>query len=379
MDSNTNLLRSIRNVLIVILFIIIVYLMKVLASIVIPLVLAFLIALAFQPLITFLRRFKIPKLIILPFVTIITLGILFGIGLIFFESISQIVLQQDYIILKTQQLGDNVLSWLTSLNLPLDYDSVGTQITNWFDITWFSRTAGSVARELGSFAGSFTFFAIYYVLLISGMSEYKAYLIYVKGDDNDNNYDIIKEYENIQHSISSYISVKTLISIGTGLLAYGLCELYGVPFALFWGFLTFLLNYIPSVGSTIATIFPIVMGLIEYGSLEPILIFAILLIIVQFVMGNIIEPIAMGSSLRLNTLTVIFGLVFWGFLWGVPGMILSVPLIAVIKITLEQFPSFSFAGRIMGYPSKKSKLVELIKKETKFEDNKSDSEDKSKS
>ena len=148
------------------------------------------------------------------------------------------------------------------------------------------------------------------------------------------------------------MGIKTILSLIVGLLTYLVCIFFGVKFAMFWGFIAFVLNFIPAVGSILGTIMPILMGVIQLDSISDIGIMSIFLFVMHFTIGNIVEPIVMGGQLRINTLTVLFGLVFWGFVWGIPGMILSVPLLVIMKIILERSPSTEMIGRLMGYPDK---------------------------
>lgn len=354
-------IKNIQVILIIFLFFAVIYILSFLSSILIPLVLAFLIATIFQPLIQKLKTKKIPNWIILPTISIITLGIVFLIAFIISNTISEINNQFDYLVDRFRLKAQNSLIFINDL-LDLDVDSkyVVNEIEKNFDAGWLGEQLGNLALSLGSFLGSFLMFALYYVLILAGMSEYKNYLKYVGGAKGKL---FIKEYDNIQKSIYSYMTIKTLISIITGLLVYTGCVIFGIKFAVFWGFLAYLLNYIPSIGSIMGTVFPILMGIIEIDSIQALLLFALTLSSVQFVMGNVIEPILMGNRLRLNTLTVIFGLVFWGFIWGIPGMILSVPLLVILKIIFEHFDSFAIFARIMGYPEKK-RFADRIKKST---------------
>jgi predicted PurR-regulated permease PerM len=98
------------------------------------------------------------------------------------------------------------------------------------------------------------------------------------------------------------------------------------------------------------------MALIQLDDFNLVLIMLGLLIISNFVIGSIIEPKVMGDKLRLNTITVIFGLLFWGFIWGIPGMFLSVPLLVMMKVILENFKGLEPIGRIMGYPDSGKKV-----------------------
>jgi predicted PurR-regulated permease PerM len=350
--NSTEVLLSIRNVLIIFLVILIFFVIQELSSILIPLVLAILFAVLFQPLIMFLRRKKVPKLIILPTISIITLGILFGVGMIISDTASKLVEQQDYLLTRLVAKIELTLDWINSIaGSTLNMDSVVDELYKNTNSDAISNTLSGIAVGLGNFFGSFAMFALYYVLLLAGMSEYKRYIGYVGGDDNGN---LLREYENIQHSVFSYMYIKTIISLTTGLFTFLTCYFFGIKFALFWGFTAFLLNFIPSIGSIIGTVFPILMSIIQFDSFQPIFFLAIILTSIQFTLGNLVEPIIMGSRLRLNTLTVIFGLVFWGYIWGITGMILSVPMLVIMKIILERFSSFSIVGRIMGYPDKNS-------------------------
>ena len=138
------------------------------------------------------------------------------------------------------------------------------------------------------------------------------------------------------------------MSLCTG-IGYGLiCWAFGIDFPLFWGYLAFVLNFIPTVGSVVATIPPMLLGLIQLGSPGAVIGLLLLLLVTQFSFGNIIEPRLMGSSLSLNTVVVILGLVFWGYLWGVVGMVLSVPMLVLVKVVLAQFKEAQIVVRLMG-------------------------------
>lgn len=143
----------------------------------------------------------------------------------------------------------------------------------------------------------------------------------------------------INQAISSYISVKTAVSILTGVLSYIVMAIIGLDFAAFWAFLIFLLNYIPSVGSLIATAFPALMAILQFETLTPFIVVLIGVGAIQLIVGNLIEPRMMGSSLNISSLVVILSLSLWGMLWGVPGMVLCVPITVIMMIIFAQFES----------------------------------------
>lgn len=140
-----------------------------------------------------------------------------------------------------------------------------------------------------------------------------------------------------------------MVSLATGSITGVICWAFGLRFALLWGFLAFLMNYIPSIGSLIATALPVFMGIVQFDSFGLILALAAALGVSQFVIGSVIDPMLMGSRLRLNTVSVIFGLLFWGYIWGVPGMLISVPLMVMLRLLLERNEDFAILARIMGH------------------------------
>jgi AI-2 transport protein TqsA len=154
--------------------------------------------------------------------------------------------------------------------------------------------------------------------------------------------------EKIDKQIQKYLAIKTVFSAINGLIVGIVLALFGVEFAVVFGFLAFLLNYIPNVGSTIAAAFPIVIALIQYGSVWRCLWILAIVVVLNNVVGNFLEPRFMGKGLGLSPLVVIFFLIFWGWLWGIPGMVLAVPIAAVIKIVCANLPSLAFVEALMG-------------------------------
>lgn len=136
-------------------------------------------------------------------------------------------------------------------------------------------------------------------------------------------------------SVSHYLVLKTAISLVTGVVVWGMLTTLDVRFAFIWGLLAFALNYIPNIGSVLAAIPPIIQVLVFGGLYDALVVLAGYLII-NLVFGNILEPRIMGRGLGLSTLVVFLSLIFWGWLLGPVGMLLSVPLTIIVKIALEQ-------------------------------------------
>lgn len=131
-----------------------------------------------------------------------------------------------------------------------------------------------------------------------------------------------------------YMVIKTLISLATGVLIGIMLALLGVDAPILWGFLAFLLNYIPNIGSLIAAIPAILLALIQFGGAHAVLVSAGYFA-VSFILGNVVEPRIMGRRLGLSTLVVFLSLVFWGSLLGPIGMVLSIPFTMTLKFACE--------------------------------------------
>jgi len=155
---------------------------------------------------------------------------------------------------------------------------------------------------------------------------------------------LIKE---IDRDIKTYLGVKTIMSFSTALLSYIILVIVGVHFASFWATIIFILNYIPTIGSIIAVIFPIVLTLIQFDSMVPFTVVTVSLIAIQFTIGNIIEPRYLGKSLNLSPLFILISLMIMGSIWGIIGMFLSVPILGVINIIMAKFPQTKAAAIIL--------------------------------
>ncbi|EPQ1145341.1 AI-2E family transporter [Citrobacter amalonaticus] len=153
-------------------------------------------------------------------------------------------------------------------------------------------------------------------------------------------------------SVSHYLVLKTAISLVTGLVVWGMLSALDVRFAFIWGLLAFALNYIPNIGSVLAAIPPIIQVL-AFGGLYDALVVLAGYLIINLVFGNILEPRIMGRGLGLSTLVVFLSLIFWGWLLGPVGMLLSVPLTIIVKIALEQSVGGQSIAILLGDANKK--------------------------
>ncbi|OGU54200.1 MAG: hypothetical protein A2V66_11685 [Ignavibacteria bacterium RBG_13_36_8] len=161
---------------------------------------------------------------------------------------------------------------------------------------------------------------------------------------------IEKTFKDITKQVQRYISTKFLISLSIGLVVGIILWLFGVKFFIVWAVLSILLNFIPNIGSVFSVMLPSLMALIQFESFGYALLIAAIIIVFQNIIGNIVEPKIFGDRLGLNPIVILLSLLLWGYIWGIVGMFLSVPLTAVLKIIISSSTSnnMKFIGELMG-------------------------------
>lgn len=147
-------------------------------------------------------------------------------------------------------------------------------------------------------------------------------------------------FATISESFRSYIWIKSVVSVMTGVCSYAVLRWLGIDFAETWALLIFILNYIPNIGSIVAVAFPALVALVQFETPTTFFILLATLTAVQVAIGSVLEPLLMGASLNMSPLAIILNLAFWGMIWGVAGMFLSVPILVVIMIVCANIPSW---------------------------------------
>jgi predicted PurR-regulated permease PerM len=167
----------------------------------------------------------------------------------------------------------------------------------------------------------------------------------------------LKYLNKIGESIRSYLSIKTIVSLLTGILITIYLYIIGVDYAILWGVIAFMLNYIPNIGSIIAAVPTMLLALVQLG-FGGMLWTGLGYLAVNMIVGNIVEPKVMGKGLGLSTLVVFLSLVFWGFIFGSVGMFLSVPLTMTIKIILESDKNTGWVAVLLGTESETKRILD---------------------
>lgn len=335
--------RTTNILLLIIVIPLIFYLLKTLSFIFVPLVLAMFIALLFLPLMRWLTRKKVPKSVSIGIVILIIAGIfkvsgeliqlsskeILATDNLFFEKaetklVALVVSLEDFFgIVRVQ--GESVLSHY------LQSDKILQNIS--FSLDFVS---GLLSATLMT-----AFFAI---LLLAGSMNIETLLssTLFKGK-----FASVKAFSKIEKDIIKFVIVKFAISLLTG-LAFGLaCVLFDVSFPIFWGLFAFTINFIQMIGSVISVICLSLFAFVELDPSGTLLFFILVLTGIQALFGGVLEPVFMGKTFSVNVITILIMLMFWGYIWGIPGLIMSIPITVFIKIIMEQFPRYKLITSVV--------------------------------
>ena len=157
----------------------------------------------------------------------------------------------------------------------------------------------------------------------------------------------VKTFRKIEKDLVTFIKVKFGVSLLTGIGVGVACWGFGVSFPVFWGLFAFLINFVQLIGSVICVLALAVFSFVELQFGNGLLLFILTITGVQALVGGVLEPIFMGRSFSINVITILIALMFWGFIWGVPGLIMSIPTTVFVKILLEQFDKTKPFAKLM--------------------------------
>ncbi len=340
-------LKVIKNILVVFLGIVILYLLKVLSNLFLPLAFALFFAILLQPLVGLFRR-KFSLNLSVVFTTIVSVIVFLALGFVFYNAVSSFIANRDQILNGvTAELKPVIDEISRLLGAEMNDDELKSYISRVIPTDKVLSMSGSFLNTISGFATELLMTILYFAGLLSAIAEYEKVIDYIMGKNGEEHSVASDTFRRVKDSISIYIKVKTIVSLLTG-LGIGLVSwFFGIQYAFLWGILAFVLNYIPYVGSLIAIVPPLLIGGLTADSVSEFVFLFICLEAIQIVMGSIIEPKMTGESLSINTVTILFSLVFWSFMWGTAGMLLSVPMTFLIKVILEHVSDAGFFVRLM--------------------------------
>ena len=337
------------------------FVLKELQHIFIPLVIAYFLFFFFEPLNTYLEKHKIPLSILIFIDILLTVSILYGLSRVIIESVFRF---SEQLPLYEQKLNKIISETARSLEIR-DYTLTHFNLSKLLKKIDYSVLAGGVFESTLSIAASVMLVLFFFIFISSGHEktlqairarfvekEIKSSLKKFKREHKDDmdlktfeeNYQSMtiqreetlqKTFRHITEQVQKYIITKFLISLSVGIVMGFTLWLFDVDFFIIWASFAVILNLIPNIGSVISVIMPTLIALVQYESFGYSFIVAAVLIVTQNIIGNIIEPKIFGDRLGLNPLVILLSLLLWGYLWGIVGMFLAVPLTAVLKIIIS--------------------------------------------
>ena len=312
-------------------------------GVILPIMMACFLAIISYTFTGLLRRFlRFPHWLAVAFTVLADFGIIFGIISLFNVMISDIkTTLEGEVSVRVVEKYNEVMGYLGGLGLeeharamiasPLEIINVP------MIISWVQALSGQIVSLIS---------ACTLVLLLMTFLLGEATLFARNFRSLPNSNKGKSDFLNALRGIQRYLFIKTVASTSTGLLAWWLCAAMEVPFAFMWGMLALVLNFIPTIGSIVAAIPPILMALLM-GGWGDCFIVALGYVAINFAIGNGIEPIFLGKQFGIATSVVIFSVLFWGWVWGPCGMLLAMPITVLIKLALENSRDLSWVATII--------------------------------
>lgn len=326
-------LDTTNKLLLLLLLPVLVMILKELSSIFVPLIIACFFALLFMPMLRWTTQKNIPRWIALVVIFLIFFVVIRSM-LWVLQLASQEIRSTDVQTWQTiiASLKDFVLK--LALLVGVSEDSLIEHFQETDLVTTIYDNAGNLFNAVRK-TFSIVFLSIFFMVLLiaSSFNGQRLLQVLLLKDKTS----AMRTYITIEKSISKFIFVKVLISLVTGISFSVLCYYFDVKFPIFWGVLAFVLNFIQMIGSIISTALMCLFAISQISSMSIIVLFIIIAIGLQLLFGSVLEPIFMGKTFSINTVTIIVMLFFWGYVWNIPGMILAVPLTVMVKTILEQF------------------------------------------
>lgn len=338
-DSSTKIFIAVIGI------VFIVAVLKELSYILLPFTIAYFLYFLFSPLNDYLYDKKIPGIIIILFDILIIGAVTFGISKVLVESFAVFDGNTATYATRLNAVVRDVAATLGLKDPSVRFFSLQKAIAK-LDIVGL---AGGLINSVVPFAGSVLLVLFFFVFIVSGHhsiylalkrryqkpAEKKTGDVPAVADTGALNINMNTTFQEITEQIQKYIVTKIAVNLLAGILVGVAALLLGIDFPFVWGVLAFILNFIPTIGSVGSLILPTLMALIQFGSIGYAGLTAGIIAAIQTVCFNILEPLMIGKRLDLNPIVILLSVLLWGYVWGITGMLLAVPLTAIIKIIIS--------------------------------------------
>ncbi len=336
--------RKTTNLLLLMLVIpLVFYLLKTLSFIFVPLISAMFITLLFLPLMRWLKKRGIPQIINI-FIVIIIIAVFFKVAGELIQLSSREILATDNLFfdkakVKIADLTRSLESFF-GITFLQGEDNVQSFINK---ETLLKNIVPTVDFISSTVSKTLTTVFLVLLLLAGSVDIQKLLNSFVLKKE----FSSIKTFMKIEKDLVTFIKVKFFISLATGIGIGIACWGFGVSFPIFWGLFAFAINFLQMIGSVITVIAVSIFAFVEIETMSILFFFILTSIGVQVLFGAILEPIFMGKSFSINVITILIMLMLWGYIWGIPGLIMSIPITVFLKILFDQFPRTRLISQLM--------------------------------
>lgn len=348
-----------KTALLIIAVILVAAALKIAGTVTLPLVISIFLFLMLNPFLNRLEKLKVPRWLGVVIAMLILLVILFFAGWFFFFTIDRLVQRLPMYIRRFTVID----AWLAD---KLDLDA-GTSFLTYMNFDWQGLILSSLSSVSEKAISVISMASLIYIFVLFLLLERQSLIPKLKiAAPRGKGMRIAVLFERVNRQISKYLMLKALISIATGILFYLACLATGLDFAIMWGVLAFILNFIPSIGSIIITIMTIIMALLQFfPNWANIIYVAVLMISIQTVLGNILDPRIQGVQLNLSPFVILVSLSLWGYIWGIAGMFLAVPITSVLQIVCANVQSLKPVAVMIGSGKSYRKMIEEEKRRSR--------------
>lgn len=327
--------------------VVVVHGLRLASPVLLPFSLALFLAILSVPLMLGLQKRGVPRPIAVLLSVLAIVAVLSVVIFLATESLSQFQAAVPKYRKQLEGLLTGAVHWLVERGVPVAEDLPLSLIDPGAVI---DLAQGTVARLATVLSSTFLVLLIM-VFMLAEASSFPDKLRFLLGERAD-----LGRFRKIVGEVQQYLGIKTGVSLVTGILAGIWTAFLGIDFPILWGIVAFALNYIPTIGSIIAAIPPVILGL--FGGLGDAFLVMIGYVAINVALGNILEPTLQGRQFGISTLVVILSLVFWGWVWGPMGMLLSVPLTMILKIALENTDDLRWVAVLLAkWPAEKARIT----------------------
>ncbi|HJO39142.1 MAG: AI-2E family transporter [Vicinamibacterales bacterium] len=304
-------------------------------QVLLPFMVSVFLAIIFLPFMAWLRRKGAPTALAVLATVLTAVAFLAAVVIVVGRSLNEFTAAAPGYQARVQQLTASGLAWLDARGI----ETAGWGLPQIVNPGALMDVVGGTLRAVAAVAQNIFLVILTMVFILAEAAGFSRKLKAAFGERSEH----FDRFGVMARQVQRYLAIKTLISLGTGILVGLWVSVLGLGFPLLWGLVAFIFNYIPNLGSILAAIPPVLLALVQFGPGHAAIVASGYLVI-NIGLANFLEPYLMGRRLGLSTLVVLLSLIFWGWVWGPVGMLLSVPLTVIVKIALENTEDFRWVA-----------------------------------